>query len=102
MRRAGQYLIPMLVVVSAALVRAQADAPRPQFQVASVKANPSREDTMRLDIQPGGRFVTVNIPLPQLIRFAYTLQLYQIADAPSWVAGARFDISAIADRDIVP
>jgi uncharacterized protein (TIGR03435 family) len=88
--------------MSAPAVHAQPDGRRPQFQVASVKPNPSQETAMRLDIQPGGRFVTSNIPLPQLIRFAYSLQLYQIADAPGWVAGARFDISAIADRDIVP
>jgi uncharacterized protein (TIGR03435 family) len=41
-----------------------------------------------------------NIPLLQLIRAAYTLQLYQIVDAPSWAASDRFDISAISSQDL--
>lgn len=102
MPRSHRPFVALLVVMSAVLARAQADTARPQFQVASVKPNPSEDASMRLDIQPGGRFVTANIPLPQLIRFAYALQLYQIAGAPSWADGARFDISATADRDIVP
>jgi len=42
----------------------------------------------------------VNIPLRQLIRAAYTLQLDQIVNAPPWSESERFDISALADRDI--
>jgi uncharacterized protein (TIGR03435 family) len=102
MTRVPRFVVAILLVMSVALAHAQTDGQQPRFQVASVKANPSQEAAMRLDIQPGGRFVTVNIPLPQLIRFAYSLQLYQIAGAPSWVGGARFDITAVADRDIVP
>jgi uncharacterized protein (TIGR03435 family) len=55
---------------------------------------------MRLEAQPGRRFLAVNIPLKQLIRAAYTLQLDQIINAPTWSESERFDISALADREI--
>jgi uncharacterized protein (TIGR03435 family) len=86
--------------IATVLVGAQEPAARPRFQVASVKANKSAESSMRFEAQPGGRFVAVNIPLKQLIRAAYTLQLYQIVNAPTWVDEERFDISAIADEEL--
>jgi uncharacterized protein (TIGR03435 family) len=70
------------------------------FEVASVKANRSGDAAMSFDIQPGGRLSATNIPLKQLIRAAYTLQLYQIVDAPAWIDSERFDVMAVADRDI--
>ena len=71
-----------------------------KFDVVSVKPNKSGETALRLDVQPGGRFMAVNMPLKQFIRAAYTLQLYQIADAPSWVDSERFDVVALTDRDL--
>ena len=93
--------IAILCIASAPPLRAQSEsAARPQFEVASVKPNKSGEPGLRLDIQPGGRFIAINIPLKQMIRAAYTLQLFQIVGAPAWVDAERFDVSAIADRDI--
>jgi bla regulator protein blaR1 len=101
LRRA--LLILTTASVPAMSLRAQVEpAGRPRFEVTSVKVNTSGESELRFDVQPGGRFVAVNIPLKQLIRAAYTLQLYQIVDAPGWVDDQRFDISATADRDITP
>jgi uncharacterized protein (TIGR03435 family) len=76
-----------------------AQQPAPAFEVASVKPNRSRDQSMRLEAA-GRRFVAVNIPLKQLIRAAYTLQLDQIVNAPPWSESERLDISALADRDI--
>jgi bla regulator protein blaR1 len=100
--RCAAVIFLTLSTASAPFVRAQVPSPRPQFQVTSVKANRSGESSIRFEAQPGGRFLAVNIPLKQLIRAAYTLQLYQIVNAPAWVEAERFDISAIADRDITP
>lgn len=85
---------------SAALYAQSSDVARPRFEVASVKPNKSSEGVIRLDIQPGGRFAAIDIPLKQFIRAAYTLQLYQIVDAPSWVESERFDITAVTDREL--
>jgi uncharacterized protein (TIGR03435 family) len=95
---AGAVLAAILTVIPAA-TQAQADSARPQFDVASVKPNRSGEPGLRLDVQ-ADRMIATNIPLKQLIRAAYTLQLYQIVDAPSWVDTDRFDIIARANHDL--
>jgi uncharacterized protein (TIGR03435 family) len=93
--------LPVLLLASAVAVRAQApDAERPRFDVASVKPNKNSEGVIRFEIQPGGRFAAIDIPLKQVIRAAYTLQLYQIVDAPSWTEAERFDITGVTDREL--
>lgn len=89
------------VILAAATLHGQTTiGPRIAFDVTSVKPNKNGDQLLRLDIQPGGRFVAVNIPLKQFIRAAYTLQLYQIVDAPSWVDSENFDITGLSDRDL--
>jgi uncharacterized protein (TIGR03435 family) len=88
-------------VVASATVRPQGpSAERLAFDVVSVKLNKSGEPGLRLDVQPGGRFVAANIPLKQFIRAAYTLQLYQIERAPRWTEAERFDVTGITQRDL--
>ena len=98
-------LIPALlagfIVASAGIVHTQGPAdPRIAFDVVSVKPNTSGDPGLRLDVQPSGRFVAVNIPLKQFIRAAYTLQLYQIEGAPRWTEADRFDITAVTEREL--
>jgi uncharacterized protein (TIGR03435 family) len=92
--------IMALFAISISVVRAQSGAEeRLKFDVVSVKANKSGEDGLRFDVQPG-RLVAVNMALKQFIRAAYTLQLYQIANAPGWVDSERFDITAVTSRNL--
>ncbi|MGH9240119.1 MAG: TIGR03435 family protein [Vicinamibacterales bacterium] len=94
-------VVTLVLLVSAAAVRAQStDAERPRFDVASVKPNKNSEGVIRFEIQPGGRMVITDIPVKQLIRAAYTLQLYQIVDAPSWTESERFDITGVTEREL--
>lgn len=99
---AGVRVVVVLVVAaSAATLRSQsADVDRPRFDVASVKPNRNSEGVIRFAVQPGGRMVITDIPVKQLIRAAYTLQLYQIVDAPSWTESERFDITGVTDREL--
>ena len=92
------YTTVAVSVVNVAVFAQTADAPA--FEVASVKPNDRGEPGLRLDIQPGGRFLAIHIPLKQLVRAAYTLQLWQIVGAPGWMDSDRFDITANAGRDI--
>jgi uncharacterized protein (TIGR03435 family) len=90
-----------LVLVSAAVAAAQSDdTQRPRFDVASVKPNRNNEGVIRFAVQPGGRLVVTDIPVKQLIRAAYTLQLYQIVDAPAWTESERFDITGVTEREL--
>ena len=100
-RGVGQLVITAAIMAAATgLAQSRVDV-RPQFEVVSVKPNTSGEPGLRLDVQPGGRFMAVNIPLKQFIRAAYTLQLHQIADAPSWVDSDRFDIIGLTEHDLM-
>jgi uncharacterized protein (TIGR03435 family) len=97
MRLAGWAAAASLSFVTVSAQSAPSE--RPSFEAASIKRNDSGQAFLRLDIQRG-HVVAENIPLKQFIRAAYTLQLYQIADAPSWVDSTRFDIKATAGRDL--
>jgi uncharacterized protein (TIGR03435 family) len=44
--------------------------------------------------------VATNIPLKQFIRAAYTMQLYQIVDVPSWADTERSDVHATSERNL--
>ena len=90
-----------LVASSGALAIGQAPS-APAFEVASVKPNRSGDVGGSLRRQPGGRVDAVNMPLRQLILFAYQLQAFRLVGAPGWVASDRFDIVAKLDGDPPP
>jgi uncharacterized protein (TIGR03435 family) len=51
-------------------------------------------------VMPGGRYVATNVTLRQLLRTAYGVQESQVVGGPSWLDSERFDVNAIANRDI--
>jgi uncharacterized protein (TIGR03435 family) len=86
-------------------VRAQtpaaSGAATPSFEVASVKPNTSGQPFIRFGLLPGGRFNAENVPLRQLIVFAYApLQSFQIEGGPAWIGADRFDVTAKAEGEI--
>jgi len=70
------------------------------FEVASVRRNVSDTGGMGFNIQPGGRFTALNIPLAWLIEAAYGLGHHQMEGGPSWIHTERFDVIAKAETDI--
>jgi uncharacterized protein (TIGR03435 family) len=74
-------------------------APKPGFEVASVKVNSSAEKRSTMRWQPGGRFVAVNVPLVSLVSIAYAVPVYQLESLPNWVTTVRFDITAQAKSE---
>jgi uncharacterized protein (TIGR03435 family) len=81
-----------------ALAQAPAsDAPRPSFEVASVKVNKSGNSSSGSSTQPGGRLTVTNETLRDLIRDAYVLQDFQVVGGPGWTSDDRFDIAAKAE-----
>src|SRR5579883_1116865 len=62
------------------------------FDIASVKpANPDSRGTM-IRMLPGGQLKITNMPLKNLIAFAYDVQPFQISGGPGWMNSERFDI----------
>jgi uncharacterized protein (TIGR03435 family) len=92
-----------VALASAMLAHAAAQTPAsPSFEVATVKPNKSGDGMMRIGRQPGGRFSALNLPVVELIRFAYNVQPFQIEGGPGWVKTDRFDVTAKAEGDFAP
>ena len=64
------------------------------FEVASLKRNNSWFNRAFQIGGPPGRFTATNVPLRELILFAYKVQPFQLEGGPAWVNSDRFDIVA--------
>jgi hypothetical protein len=70
--------------------------------VAAVKENKSGTNFIRFGMLPGGRFTAENVPLRELLRFAFQVQPFQLEGVPGWATSNRFDITAKAENEIPP
>jgi uncharacterized protein (TIGR03435 family) len=91
----------LLLSGSATGLKAQA-APQPSFEVASIKRNLSGEGRVNQRLQPGGRYVAVNIPLRMLIMRAYRLLEFRLSGGPAWINTERYDIIGLAPGATTP
>ena len=80
-------------------VLAQTDRSR-RFEVASVKPNRSGDLAIRIDLPAPDRFTATNVPLRELIRFAYDVQDARLQGGEDWIRTERFDVVAKADHDL--
>jgi uncharacterized protein (TIGR03435 family) len=69
-------------------------AARPEFEVATVKANNSQTDSSNISGVTPGRFTASNTPLRFIILYGYQLLDHQLIGAPDWTASTGFDIAA--------
>jgi len=89
-----------LLAVTATALLAQAPAPAPEFEVASIKPSPPIEPqkimagTMHIGMSIDAARVDIgSLSLADLIRTAYRMKPYQVI-GPDWMAGQRYDIMA--------
>ena len=68
-------------------------AARPEFEVASLKANSSGMPGFSIRALPGG-LTARNISLKRLVAMGYRVTDYQIFGAVTWLESARFDLEA--------
>jgi uncharacterized protein (TIGR03435 family) len=74
-------------------------ADRLTFEVVSIKPNKSGDARSRTDAAPNGRVMATNVPLNDLVRTAFELQLQEMVvgdRAPAWITTDRWDIEAKA------
>jgi uncharacterized protein (TIGR03435 family) len=71
----------------------------PAFEVVSIKPNVSASFPVGPAARPGGVFVSNNVSLASIIRFAYNLPDYRLAGGPQWMRSEQFDVDARAARD---
>lgn len=90
-------------LLCAAAVAAQSPPPAPRtpaFEVASVKPNQSGGLGIQLNLPAADRFTATNVPLRELIRFAYDVQDTRLVGGPDWIRSERFDIVAKAEQPL--
>jgi Protein of unknown function (DUF3738) len=94
-------IFTLIFIAGACLAPAHAFAQEtggaPTFEVATVKpADLMAQDRLGIGLftYPGGRIVANKCPLDYLIEQAFNLQRFQIAGAPGWAHGDRFNIEA--------
>jgi len=89
-----------VIFVAAALTAAQ--APRPVFEVTSVKPNTSGTFLVMIRTPPN-RFSATNVTLRMLIRSAYTnIPDFRMIGGPSWMDVDRFDVDATTGQTSTP
>lgn len=88
MRVFGLILVATVIAAGQAL----------QFDVASIKKNPSGGARVSIETPPG-RFQATNTPLRFLIRWSYRIAEPRILDGPDWIGGDRFDVTATAPAE---
>jgi uncharacterized protein (TIGR03435 family) len=97
-----------MIPVSSA-IRAQTPAPTRtvSFDAATVKLNTSGSERGDDEVTAGGRYMATNLSLRFLIRFAYArsprsrgLEPFEVSGGPDWTALDRFDVEAVAGRDV--
>jgi uncharacterized protein (TIGR03435 family) len=93
---ACRLALPIVLAAALTLVGAAAGQ-QPEFEVASVKPNNSGNMNIGIRFPGVGQFNVINMPLREMIRFAYQLQLPQIEGGPDWMSSERFDIIAKAE-----
>jgi len=89
------HLAASVALVLTSFANAQT-APRPEFEVASIKPNTSGNNMIMIRPPVGGRITATNARLKMLIGLAYKLQDYEISGRPSWISTDGYDITAKA------
>jgi bla regulator protein blaR1 len=92
-------------VLALTLVGAQQAAPKPAFEVATIKRNVSLAEGGTIGMEPGGRFRAVNTDLRFMIATMYRtgprLFASQIIGLPAWATTERWDITAKVTSDLM-
>jgi uncharacterized protein (TIGR03435 family) len=101
-----------VAVAMATRLTAQAPSPAsdtPIFTVVSIKPNTSGSLRSNFDLQPGGRFVGINISMIQMVTIAYgddgpltqdRLTINDTWDERRTVLSAKYDVQATAEREV--
>jgi uncharacterized protein (TIGR03435 family) len=85
----------LALITALAITQTVPAADRPQFDVVSVKQNPTFTGQMQGIGSPSpGTFRARNIPLRFLCRVAYNINSFNVLGGPDWTDSAGFDIEA--------
>jgi uncharacterized protein (TIGR03435 family) len=81
-----------LLVFTSCWSFAQNTTARAQFEVVDIRPNKSGDTDGSGTILPSGQFRAVNMPIKEIIKFAYNIRDENIVGAPTWISSDRYDI----------
>jgi uncharacterized protein (TIGR03435 family) len=94
--KAGELICSFVIALT--LLVAQQAAPKPAFEVATIKRSTSLDGGGTIFTPSGAQFRAINIDARSLITFAYRgsgrLFNSQVLNGPGWLESERFDIVA--------
>ncbi len=96
------FTLLLIVILSAPPIRAQAPAPRPEFEVATIKPNAGNSQRSFIGSQSPGTLSAENVPLKLMIQQAYSARSFQVQGLPGWTDSERYDLHAKARVDGPP
>jgi hypothetical protein len=95
-----KQVVALIATFLISIPLSNAQSARPQFEVASVKANVDNGPPS-FQAQPGGRFL-VRGPFKLMVALAYTIRDYQISGGPGWITTDRWDVEGKAPEGSIP
>jgi bla regulator protein blaR1 len=81
--------------------QATTNAALPSFEVASIKPDHSGAPNRFFRFADPSRLTITNMPVKDLIEFAYHVQPFQISGGPGWINSQGYDIQAKVDDSVV-
>lgn len=94
--------ISVAAIALAGLLAFAQPAPRPAFEVASVKPGDPNNSQYSYRLLPGGRYVATNVTLKDLISSAYAVTDPRMSGGPGWLSTDRFTVEAKAAAPLPP
>jgi uncharacterized protein (TIGR03435 family) len=79
-----------------------AQAPKPSFEVVSIKPAPAVLTRIMIAPVAGGRFSVEGLNLKNLVARAYSVAETRVVGGPNWVESARYNIEAKAEGATIP
>lgn len=80
---------------------ASAGTAAPSFEVASIKPSHANPPGRFFRLADPSRITITNMPVKDLIEFAYHVQPFQISGGPGWINSQGYDIEAKVDDSVV-
>jgi len=84
----------LIAILGAAAIQAQTPAPRPEFEVASIKPSNPNAQGSSMGMRTPGTLSGENVTLKLLIQQAYGVRPFQVIGAPGWADSNGYDFTA--------
>ncbi len=94
------FTLTLMICGQPAIAQDDSPSSRAQLDVAAIRRNVDANPMQNIGVAPGGRLTVTNLPVRFMIRFAYSVQDFQISGGPSWMNTDTYDVNARAAENV--